>query len=76
MADVKCPKCGAIMEQGFLASRSLDFTRPDDWVAGPPEHSVFFGTKVKSKKHAQIEAYRCPNDHYVEFYARDVPQEG
>ena len=75
MSDVTCPKCGAAMEQGFLASRSLDFTRPDDWVAGPPEHSIFYGTKVRSKEHCQIAAYRCPNDSYVEFYAPSLPDE-
>jgi hypothetical protein len=67
--DVTCPKFGAAMEPGFVASRSLDFTRPDDWVAGAPESSLLFGTRVKSKEHWQLAAYRCPNDSFVEFYA-------
>ena len=69
--DVTCAKCGTTMERGFVASRSLDFTRPDDWVAGAPESSALFGTKVKSKEHWQISAYRCPKDGYLEFYARE-----
>jgi predicted nucleic-acid-binding Zn-ribbon protein len=71
MATVTCPKCGSGMEQGFVASRSLDYTKPDDWVAGPPESSVWFGTKVKTKEHHQIVAHRCPRCSFVEFYAPD-----
>ncbi|HEX4667630.1 MAG TPA: PF20097 family protein [Chthoniobacterales bacterium] len=67
--DPKCAKCGGGMERGFLASRSLDYTKPDDWVSGAPETSLWFGTKVRSKEHHQLSAYRCRDCGYVEFYA-------
>ncbi len=53
----------------FVASRSLDYTRPDDWVAGAPETSLIFGTKVHSNEHYQLSAYRCHTCGYLEFYA-------
>ncbi len=30
MNELKCPKCSGEMERGFVASRSLDYTKPDD----------------------------------------------
>jgi hypothetical protein len=57
------------MEAGFVASRSLDYTKPDDWVAGAPEKSLWFGTKVRSKDHFQITSYRCQSCGYLELYA-------
>ena len=69
MSDLKCPKCSGEMERGFVASRSLDYTKPDDWVSGAPEKSLWFGTKVRSKEHYQINAFRCSACGYIEFYA-------
>jgi hypothetical protein len=57
------------MERGFVASRSLDYTKPDDWVAGSPDHSLFFGTQIRGKEHWQLLACRCVECGFVEFYA-------
>lgn len=69
MPSHHCSKCQSPMAEGFVASRSLDFTRPDDWVNGAPEPSLVFGTKVRSKEHHPLVAYRCPRCSFVEFYA-------
>jgi len=67
-----CPKCQSAMDQGFLTSRSLDYNKPDDWVAGPPEHSLLFGTQVRGKTHYQVVSYRCQSCGLLESYAQPV----
>ena len=67
-----CPKCAGEMKEGFMVSRSLDYSKPDEWVEGAPEASLWFGTKVRSKQHLQIASFRCERCGYLESYAREA----
>ncbi len=71
---MKCPKCAGSMQEGFFVSRSLDYAKSDEWVAGGPEPSLLFGTQVRSKQHLRIVSYRCESCGSLESYAPAVPE--
>jgi len=68
-----CPKCEGQMEQGWVADSGHSFTFQSSWVEGAPESSTFGaltgGKTTKSRVRRPIEAYRCTDCGYLEFYA-------
>ena len=68
---MECPKCRGAMEEGFEISGPFGHPmKPDDWVEGKPEPSIWTGTKLKGKARYQIASYRCERCGYLESYAR------
>ena len=58
------------MEEGFLLDHGhANTTHPAKWVAGPPERSWFWGTKVGDKRQCQVRTFRCTGCGYLESYA-------
>jgi hypothetical protein len=60
---------GYILEIGDANARSAA-----KWIAGAPERSIFFGTKIKGKEQYPIKSFRCANCGYLESYARTASQ--
>jgi hypothetical protein len=65
-----CPKCQGDMVQGFVADFAAAQTVVSTWVEGPPEKSVWYGTKVPQAKCIPIGTFRCVACGYLESYAR------
>jgi predicted nucleic-acid-binding Zn-ribbon protein len=61
----KCPKCQAIMVQGFIPIQLIS-----SWVKGHPQKSFFTRLKkVPVAERIPIAAFRCNGCGYLEFYA-------
>ena len=51
---MECAKCGGAMEEGFeITGPMAHGVRPDEWVGGAPEPSIWTGTKLKGKERRQ-----------------------
>ena len=68
MTDLKCPKCGAEMQEGF----TIEHRVPVRWIAGTPENSILGNLKNNGGEHRQIQSYRCTGCGYLESYATEV----
>ena len=67
MIDLKCPKSGAEMQEGFILEHRLSVR----WIAGKPEKS-FLGDIKAAGEHRHIESYRCVGCGYLELYATEI----
>jgi predicted nucleic-acid-binding Zn-ribbon protein len=68
---LKCPKCGAAMEQGFLLDVGhANAGRQSQWVAGEPEASFWLGLKVSDRPVLEVTTLRCTRCGFLESYAR------
>jgi predicted nucleic-acid-binding Zn-ribbon protein len=65
-----CPKCQGNMVQGFVVDFAAAQAVVSSWVEGPPEKSVWYGTKVPQAKCIPIGTFRCAACGYLESYAR------
>lgn len=78
MSASGCPKCGGAMVPGFATSAntgaSNSYTQPEIWVEGPPERSLWTGSRVKDKQHYTIVATRCNRCGFLELYAPPQPE--
>jgi len=73
-SQLKCPKCACDMEQGYvLEIGDGNFRSAARWIAGPPERSMLFGTKVKDREQHAIQSFRCTRCGYLESYAPGEP---
>jgi hypothetical protein len=66
----KCSKCGDEMEQGFVLDNTYGARIVSQWVAGPPEKSFWFGTKLPDNSLIPIGTFRCTSCGFLESYAR------
>ncbi len=68
---MSCPKCSDQMVPGFTTASTNGgtFTVPPFWVAGPPERSMWTGSKVRGKETHPFVAYRCTRCGFVELWA-------
>lgn len=67
----QCAKCGGAMEEGFEISGPMGHAmKPDEWVGGAPEPSIWTGTKLRGKERRPIVTYRCERCGFLESYAR------
>ena len=69
--SIKCSKCGALMEIGFIP----EFSYPqgiilNSWIKGKPEYGVWSGgPKIRRKEMLPVLSYRCSACGYLESYA-------
>ncbi len=68
MTNLKCPKCGADMQEGF----TLEHRLPVRWIAGKPEKSLLGNLKAAEREHRLIESHRCTGCGYLESYATEI----
>ena len=61
MRSPSCSDCKARMNAGFTISSHGNQFRPQYWVEGSPEMSVFGTPKTKKKMMFDVVAYRCPD---------------
>ena len=70
----RCPKCSAEMREGFILEiGDANARSASKWIAGSPQRSFFFGTKIKGKEQYPIQSLRCVACGYLESYARIPP---
>jgi hypothetical protein len=67
---IRCPKCQADMERGFIADLTHGGVVTSKWVEGAPEKSFWTGVKTRDRANVEIQTYRCENCGYLESYAR------
>ena len=57
------------MEQGFILDTTYGTMKPQKWVEGAPQYSVWFGLKLWGKQRLDVSTYRCPSCGLLESYA-------
>lgn len=67
--ELKCPKCGGGMVQGFVPDYTHGGSLVEGWHEGQPKKSFWMGTKAPVAQGIPIGAYRCAACGYLEFYA-------
>jgi len=67
--SIKCPKCKAAMEEGFILDREHGGVAVSQWVEGEPERSFWTGIKTRGREKFQVTTYRCSGCGYLESYA-------
>ena len=70
-ARLDCARCGRRMHPGYLLERS-DTRRVTEWVAGPPEKSIWTGLRTTGRATLPVTTYRCERCGYLESYAHDA----
>ena len=66
----KCGKCGADMEEGFIAAFGPGLENAvSSWVAGKPAYGLMGSAKVWDKEEHLIKTFRCSKCGYLESYA-------
>ena len=66
---VKCLRCHAPMEAGYVADLTHGGYQQENWSAGEPKSSFWFGLKVDTDHSIPVRTFRCPNCGYLESYA-------
>ncbi|MDQ3805899.1 MAG: PF20097 family protein [Acidobacteriota bacterium] len=69
--ELKCPRCGGAMEEGFLPEYSRNGICETLWVAGQPEASAWTGLKTRDKRRYKTVTYRCGSCGRLESFARE-----
>ena len=67
--NAKCPKCGGVMQEGFVLDAGYGVNFVSRWMPGRPQNSWLTGIKVPAKDQRPISAYRCDRCGYLESYA-------
>jgi hypothetical protein len=57
------------MEEGFIIDEGYRTRRPEKWVQGPFEFSIWTGLKLRGRQQLQVTTYRCDRCGYLESYA-------
>jgi len=71
-SEMKCPKCSGDMSDGFIIDYGdYNAKRQQIWVEGPPEESFWSGIKTAHKKAFNVQAFRCADCKFLEFYTTD-----
>ncbi len=66
---MKCARCGADLEEGFLLDGMGMASRSSSWVAGRPEAAHWLGVRLKGRKIRKVSAFRCTRCGLLESYA-------
>ena len=70
-APIRCPKCAAAMERGFILDIMEGGQAASRWAAGAPTKAFWAGVKaVPADEVIPIAAFRCESCGYLESYAR------
>ena len=67
--ELKCSKCGAEMEEGFVADEGYNKRYVAHWVAGKPQFGFFGGAKTWGKEQRPVRTFCCTKCGYLESYA-------
>lgn len=70
-SHLQCSKCHGVLREGFVADYSHGMVIPGRWVKGKPQHSFWWGTRLRDRIMFRMTAYRCESCGYVELYARE-----
>jgi hypothetical protein len=71
-SEIKCSKCNGPMTEGFIFDRGhYEYKQEQIWVEGRPEKSFWSGLKTSGKEAFIVQAYRCADCNYLEFYTTD-----
>ena len=65
----KCSKCNGAMVEGFIIDYAVK--QPQTWIEGQPEASFWSGIKTSDKKAFKVQAFRCADCNFLEFYTTD-----
>jgi len=65
----RCPQCHGAMEEGYLLDHSHGTQTAGEWVAGPPERSIWTGVKTRGRLRYRVSAYRCEQCGFLASYA-------
>jgi predicted nucleic-acid-binding Zn-ribbon protein len=69
---LQCPKCNSRMVRGHVLEHGdANFLWKLSWIAGEPEKSMGCNITPPGRERYVINAYRCSNCAFVEFYANE-----
>ena len=69
MDELKCLRCGAEMDEGYVPDFGHGIVLVPRWFIGVPEISRWYGVKTKGKPAFPITTYRCVSRGFLESYA-------
>src|SRR4051794_12042669 len=71
-SDKQCPKCGGVMQEGFIPDYSHhNFSRTAKWQSGEPQKSFWYGINTRDSPQYEIKSHRCTGGGYLESYAQE-----
>lgn len=70
----ECPKCGGVMEEGFLRDITHGATVQTTWIEGTPVASFWGGVKLRGLVQLPVTTLRCAGCGYLESYAHRPPE--
>src|SRR4051812_44116186 len=70
VSELKCPKCGGRMEEGYVPDYAYGMVLRPSWFPGAPEISRWYGLKTKGRPSFPILTFSCVGCGYLESYAR------
>lgn len=65
----RCPKCNALMEEGFLLDSNHNAARVGQWAEGAPSYWILRLLRMRGRRRLDIEAARCPKCGRLELWA-------
>jgi uncharacterized protein with PIN domain len=65
----RCPKCDAMLEEGFLLDSTHNAVRVGRWADGPPTYWFLRILRMKGRRRLAIEAGRCPKCGLLQLWA-------
>ncbi len=68
--EMRCPKCSAAMEEGFILDQTQEGARASEWIGDPAEKSFWLRVEKSGKAVYTIHSYRCVDCGFLESYAR------
>jgi predicted nucleic-acid-binding Zn-ribbon protein len=72
MTEINCPKCKTEMTEGFVLDHGdYNYKMTARWIEGKPEESFWSGLKTSNRNAFLVQAFRCPNCNYLEFYTTE-----
>ena len=72
ITETKCSKCNGAMIEGFVVDRGdYSVKMKQEWVEGAPERSFWTGLKTGDRETYDVQAFRCADCSYLEFYTTD-----
>jgi hypothetical protein len=67
---VRCPKCQASMEKGYVADLTYGAVMQSAWTPGEPmRRRILGGIKWNRNANIPIVTFHCPSCGYLEAYA-------
>jgi hypothetical protein len=67
--EIRCAKCGGLMQTGFIVDRSYGSTFQEEWVQGRPR-SFLYRVILRGARRQKVLTYRCVDCGYLESFAR------